>query len=337
MPHSLDTWTPRRAAVIGAGAMGASLAAVLGQSLHVVIVAREAHRAEAIRTHGVEIRGIASTRAHPTVVRSIAHLPTAGALDAVFVATKTWSIDQVSEELRPIIGSLGVPGEPPFIVSFQNGIEPARRLIEQLHMPRVLRMVLNYGARLASDGTVELVFSHPPHYVGCLDPAFRPVCHAIARVLSAGGMEAVDVDDIEPLVWTKGILNAAMNPVAALLNCSVGEVLDSPARAIVGRLLDEGLCVAQAECIDLGPDARARMRAALEEARPHTPSMVEDIREGRPSEVGQLNRQIIAHAARVGVPTPDHQLVTDLIDAFDWRVFRRTNSPDLNPIREARW
>jgi ketopantoate reductase len=51
--------------------------------------------------------------------------------------------------------------------------------------------------------------------------------------------------------------------------------------------------------------------------------MVGDIRGGRPSEVGQLNRQIIAHAGRVGVPVPSHEVITALIDSFDWRVFRR--------------
>jgi ketopantoate reductase len=61
----------------------------------------------------------------------------------------------------------------------------------------------------------------------------------------------------------------------------------------------------------------------IESARPHTPSMVEDIREGRTSEVGQLNRQVIAHGERTGVATPTHRVVTALIDAFDWRVFRR--------------
>jgi ketopantoate reductase len=51
--------------------------------------------------------------------------------------------------------------------------------------------------------------------------------------------------------------------------------------------------------------------------------MVGDIRGGRPSEVGQLNRQIIEHAHGSGVSAPSHEVVAALIDSFDWRVFRR--------------
>src|SRR5690606_14364738 len=118
----------------------------------------------------------------------------------------------------------------------------------------------------------------------------------------------------------------AMNPLAALINASVGEALDSPARAIVGRLLAEGVTVAAREGIALGPAPIDRLWSMLESARAHTPSMVEDIRAGRASEVYQLNRQVIAHAMRLGMNVPTHELLTALIDAFDWRVFRRAGA-----------
>src|SRR5690606_31894613 len=125
----------------------------------------------------------------------------------------------------------------------------------------------------------EVTMTKPPHLIGRLDPAHAAACRALAHRMSAGGLDAAAVDDIEPFVWTKGLVNAAVNPVAALTDNSVGETLDSPARSIVESLLDEGLAVALAEGIDLGPEARARLWAMIEAARPHTPSMVLDIRE----------------------------------------------------------
>lgn len=311
-----------RFAVIGAGAMGLSLSALLGRAAEVVIVVRDRAKAERIAREGVAVDGLMQAAARPGVVSSIAALFDAMPLTAIFVATKTTAIDAVARELGPVLGAL-TTDEHPFVISFQNGIEPGRELMERLHEPRILRMVLNYGATLTDEDTASVMLHSPPHFIGGPDATHRDFAKTLASFLTGCGLPTEPVDDIEPSVWTKGVLNAAMNPVAALTDSSVGEVLDSPARAIVSRLVDEGLGVARAEGIDLGPNIAHRMWAVLDKARPHTPSMVGDIRGGRPSEVGQLNRQIIAHAARTGVPVPSHEVVAALIDSFDWRVFRR--------------
>lgn len=315
--------TPRRVGVIGAGAMGVSLAAVLGQSTEVVVVARDPRRAEHIRQSGAVLHGLADQVAHPRVVRHIDELVGCGPLDAVFVATKTTSIDEVSKELKPHLNTLNGLPQGPWIISFQNGIETGRVLSERLANGRVIRMVLNYGARLDDNGNVEVVQSKPPHAIGAPTPGCFEAACALARLLTVGGMQTEPVEDIEPLVWIKGITNASMNPVAALVNAGVGEVLDSPAVSIVARLIAEGIRVAQAEEIDLGSDIEDRIWNALECARAHTPSMVEDIRAGRSSEVDQLNRQIIEHARSGGIDAPTHELITALIETFDWRVFHR--------------
>jgi 2-dehydropantoate 2-reductase len=311
-----------RFAIIGAGSMGLSLAALLGRDAEVAIVVRDHAKADRIAADGVAVRGLMEATARPTVVPSIAALADAMPLTSIFVATKTTAIDAVARELGPVLDALPLD-EHPFVISFQNGIEPGRDLMERLHEPRVLRMVLNYGATLTDDNAAVVMLNGPPHFIGGPDATHRLFASRLAALLTGCGLPTEPVDDIEPYVWTKGVLNAAMNPVAALTDSSVGEVLDSPARAIVSRLIDEGLRVAHADGIDLGPNIADRMWAILDKARPHTPSMVGDIRSGRPSEVGQLNRQIIEHAHGTGVSAPSHEMVAALIDSFDWRIFRR--------------
>jgi len=311
-----------RFAIIGAGAMGLSLAAMLGRAAQITIVVRDPVKAGRIAAHGVAVHGLMEATAHPRVVPSIAALADALPLTAVFVATKTTAIDDVARELGPVLDALPA-NEHPFVISFQNGIEPGRDLMRRLQKPKVLRMVLNYGATQTDDNAASVMMNGPPHVIGGPDATYRRFASKLAVHLTDCGLPTDPVDDIEPYVWTKGVLNAAMNPVAALTDSSVGEVLDSPGRAIVARLIDEGLRVARAEGIDLGPNIASRMWAVLDKARPHTPSMVGDIRGGRPSEVGQLNRQIIQHGRRTGVSVPSHEVIAALIDSFDWRVFRR--------------
>lgn len=311
-----------RIAIIGAGAMGLSLAAMLGRTSDVIIVVRNSAKAERIAREGVGVHGLIESSADPRVVHSIGALAEDMPLTAIFVATKTTAIARVADELRPVLAALP-EHEHPFVISLQNGIEPGRDLMIRLHEPKVLRMVLNYGATQTDDNSASVMLNSPPHFIGGPDATHASFAAGLADLLTHCGLPTRAVDDIEPFVWSKGVLNAAMNPVAALTDSSVGEVLDSPGRAIVARLIDEGLRVAEAEHIDLGPDIADRMWAILDKARFHTPSMVGDIRSGLPSEVGQLNRQIIAHANRTGVAVPSHEIIAALIVSFDWRVFKR--------------
>lgn len=327
---SFASWRPRRIAIIGAGAMGTSLGAMLGRVAPVVMVCRTPSRRAQLQERGARAHGKVEALARPEIVESISGL--GGGISAIFVATKTTAIPEVAAELRPLLGTLGDQPGAPFVVSYQNGIEPGRQLMELLEDDRVLRMVLNFGARLdPSCGDVEVTLSDPPHSVGCLNPAHRPVCQQLGALLTSAGLSTVFDERIEARVWFKGVVNAAMNPVAAVVNATVGQVLDSPARTIVDRLLWEGFMVALAEGIDLGEDPLRRAMRVLDSARPHTPSMVEDIRSGRESEVGQLNRQILDHAKRLGVPVPTHELVDALIETFDWKVYAReaTHAPPL--------
>lgn len=334
-------WRANRIAVVGAGVMGTSLAATVGRVAPVVMVCRNPDAAEAIRSGGVRTTGVLMAESRPQVVREVRELADIGGVSVVFVATKTGAIADVAAALRPVLGQIGDQPGAPFIVSYQNGIEPGRQLIEMLDDPRVLRMVLTFGGVQQSPGCVEVKFNRPPHHIGCLEPAHEVVCRHLAELLSAGGLETQFDRQIERRVWTKGIINAAMNPVAALVDSTIGQVLDSPARIIVRRLLEEGLAVARAEGISIDPveDGLPSRReggvafldyamAVLEQGRQHTPSMVEDIRAGHISEVGQLNLQVVRHGRKVGVATPTHETILALIETFDWKTYRREHASE---------
>lgn len=113
-----DSWRDpvlRRVAIIGAGAMGCSLAAIVAPHIDTVIVARNRRRAERIASGGVELRGALEGLGRPRVVRSIRDLSDIHPIDLVFIATKTTAIRAVCAAMAPDLLQL------PYLVSYQNG------------------------------------------------------------------------------------------------------------------------------------------------------------------------------------------------------------------------
>lgn len=324
MPNARTAaFTPARAAVIGSGSMGTLIAATLGRVMPVVLVCRNQERAAQLFRWGARSEGLIRADARPILVGSVDEIPNAGGAGVVFVATKTTAIPAVAADLARVRSRLAPPDNAAYVVSFQNGIDPGLELMRRLEHERVLRMVLSLGASLVDGGRcVRVTLNQTPHEIGCVDERFRDACSWIAELLSAGGLETAVTRDIESAVWRKAIVNAAVNPVAALVNCSVGQVLDAPSSAIMDRLLEEAIAVARAGGVALPADYAPRVRALIQSARDHIPSMVQDIRDGRESEIGQLNRQIIERGRRLGVPTPTHETIDALIETFDWKVYR---------------
>lgn len=325
-----------RIGVIGAGAMGSSLAAIVGRIAPVAMVVRNPTRAAQIFERGVVVDGHIEARTRPLIVRDIDELAALGNVGVVFIATKTTAIPTVCAALKPALGRLGAGGRPVRIVSYQNGIDPGLAIMRLLDYPNILRMVLNYGAVLhESTGDVRVMMHEPPHYIGCVSPELTPDCKRLGELMTAADFPTHYEPDIEKPVWIKGILNAAMSPVAALVDSAIGEVLDSPARSVVSRLLTEAIAVATREGIDLPDHFDRQAFEVFERGAEHVPSMVEDIRRGRESEVGQLNRQIVEHARTNGVPVPTHETIDALIEAFDWRVYHGQRFGGVRPEEDV--
>jgi 2-dehydropantoate 2-reductase len=324
-PSPREPFRLRRIAIIGAGPMGTSLAALTSAQVPTVLVDRHPQRAQRIRTAGIELDGALRAHGRPDVVASVDDLAEIHPIDLVFIATKTTALAAVCDALQPHRAEL------PYLVSYQNGIEPGRAIVQRLGTPRVLRMVLRYGAGFAEDDAAEgplrvrVGLHDPPHFVGGEGEALA-FAGWLAPRIAAMGLPIQATPDIEREAWRKGIENAAGNAVAALARAPLGELLDSPGRGLIERLLDEGIAVARAAGIEIEPGFREHALLAMAAGRGHLPSMAQDVLAGRPTEVEQLNEQIRRRGRELGVPTPTHEAVLDLLRIFDWRATQRRST-----------
>jgi 2-dehydropantoate 2-reductase len=140
--------------------------------------------------------------------------------------------------------------------------------------------------------------------------------------------------DLRPSQWSKLIFNAAVNGVSALTDLPHVRAFaeeDEPADLghLLRALIDEGKAVAAAAGIELHEDpwemnVRAVARGeTLAGDYAHVPSMLDDVRARRPTEVDWISGALAREGERLGVPVPLNAAIWRLVKGLERSWERR--------------
>ena len=151
------------------------------------------------------------------------------------------------------------------------------------------------------------------------------VCARVARLLNDASFAASVAYDIRPHLWGKLIANAAINPVATLLDRPNSVVLDDANASEIARsLAQEAATVASAMRIALPfSDPWAYVRAIVEQTGSMRNSMLADIDNGTKTEIEHINGAVVAAGRRAAVPTPYNETMFRLIRAREMQPAER--------------
>lgn len=291
-------------AILGAGAVGTVIGAHLAAAGHrVELVMRDAARIEAINAGGVAVETDAGcVTAQPLATDAARVQPAA----RVIVTTKTHQLDTAVCGVRGRIGAAGW-------VALQNGLGNGARLARLVDAP-VAHGVTMLPATATGPGQAV---SHGRHdtWLGGIGADGAALAGAVARDLTAAGLNTLAEDRIADRIWQKAAFNCAMNALAALTLGGPGHIGTSPGlRDEAHALADEAIAVGRAEGarIDAGA-VHALIDFACAEHGRHKPSMLQDIEAGRATEIDALNGYVAEAGARLGVDVPRNRLVAALV------------------------
>jgi len=123
-------------------------------------------------------------------------------------------------------------------------------------------------------------------------------------------------------VWSKLLINACINPLAALFNVrNNGQLLEAPYHRLLTKLIDETAATAQALGVSTTyplSQLSEQVKTVIEKTRHNQNSMLKDLLDlDKTTEFDQINGEIIRRArdARIRVP-PVHSALNALFSAM---------------------
>jgi 2-dehydropantoate 2-reductase len=222
------------------------------------------------------------------------------------VLVKSW---QTARSARGLAQCLDPGG---LALTLQNGLGNREQLAQVLGDGRVALGVTTAGATLLGPGRVR------PVGEALVTLSAHPRLSPLANALEMAGFIIETVSDPTALLWGKLVINAAINPLTALLGVLNGELLARPsARLLMQSTAREAAAVADATGVRLPySDPLAAAEAVARRTAANRSSMLQDIQRRAPTEIDAICGAIVQAGERVGVPTPVNQTLLCLVKAL---------------------
>ena len=307
MPHTeRPVWPP--VVVVGAGAIGAFLAARFSTLTDVLVITRP-QWVQQLSENGLELRGFMPGHFMPRVGTWSPDLalPPSG---YVFVTVKAYHLKEVLTLLK------GYLNPDHRIVLCQNGLGIEELAREILPDHAILRAACWLGvtregptrARVTGVGHIELA-SRDPEKAG-LD--------ALASLIQAASIPVKRGASVPETEWRKTLSNIGINLIGALMEAPNGVILEHAELSQVSRMvLEEARQVAAAEGVTLTDADLEAVSELIATTRHNINSTLQDIRRGNRTEARYLNGAVIRLGKAHGIPTPVNETIYLLLRAAE--------------------
>lgn len=296
---------PDSVLIIGTGALASLFAARLAAwGVKITMLGTWREGLAALRQHGVMlVQPDGSQVAYP-VHATDSPGDCEGAKYAL-VLVKSWQTDRAAAQLAECLHKDGVA------LTLQNGLGNWEILAKVLGEERIALGVTTTGATLLSSGRVR------PGGEGTISVGAHPRIQPLCDLLEEAGFALEVLEDVKALIWGKLVVNAAINPLTALLQIPNGELLQRPsARQLSADLANEVAAVASAQNIDLQyPDPVAAAERVAERTAANYSSMYQDVLRGAPTEIDAICGAVVAIGDKYDVPTPVNNVLWRLVRA----------------------
>jgi 2-dehydropantoate 2-reductase len=315
-------------AIVGAGAIGAFVGAMLAKAgENVTLIARGPHL-RAMQERGVRVRGeIGEFQAHPAATDDPANV---GEVDVVLLTLKAHSLPAMAPRLAPLIRAQTT------VVSAQNGIpwwffyrhggpwegtqlesvDPGGVITQHIDSARVIGCIVYPSTSIIEPGVIEHTEGNR-FAIGEPDGSKSERCRALADVFIKAGLRCPIRTNIRHDMWVKLMGNVAYNPISALTGATLIEIVQcTETRELAVAIMREAESVAEKLGIELGVSIEQRL-AGAEKVGHHKTSMLQDIEAGRPTELEAIVGAVVELGEKIGVDLPNTKSVYERVKLLE--------------------
>ena len=302
-------------AILGAGAMGSIIGATLAKGgQEVVLVDPYKEHLDKVARDGLHVNW--PDRTETVRLGTCANPAEASPVDLVILLVKGFHSEAA------VKGAPGLFGENTYICSLQNGLGNDDILAGLFPRERILQGVMRMTGSLIGPGEVRAnIGGDVAIYLGSMaqQAASDDRARTMAGHLCAGGLASEFSAHVAEHVWAKVVMNACVNGTCGIVRLRARDYFNHPEGfRTVQDITREVVAVAAAKGVTLDYDALiADMLAAVARAGEHHPSMAQDIRGKRKTEIDSLNGAIARYGKELGIPTPANDYVARFVKIIE--------------------
>ncbi len=233
-------------------------------------------------------------------------------LDVLFSCVKSYDLEKSLEFITPLLSPDSL------LIFLQNGIN---HLQYKENIPAIPVFATS------SEGSTRLGSGHIRHagsgqtYLGFLTPQVKAARNRLTTVqtlLQTAGLSCTISEDIRTRIWAKLFINVGINALTAIHNLPNGQLLSSSSTLTkLKELVQEAEQIADASGIQIEEDPVAATVQVCKNTAHNISSMLQDVRNHRPTEIDTINGAISRLGKKCGIATPSNDTIISQLKSLE--------------------
>lgn len=297
-----------KAGIVGAGALGSLFAHIFQRAgIPFSIYENNQSVVDEINTHGLTLNeNDIIDIIHPSISTKPGILADA---DVIILFVKSYATDSAIKDIVTSIKNDSI------IVSLQNGLGNFEVISRYISENRIVLGTTTIGATKTGLSTV-LLGGKGTITIGS---SSAESIEKADNMFSMSGLQFTRIFNPQIAVWRKAVINAGINPIAALLNIKNGDILQIPYAMDLQKLVvAESVRAAKATGIQLDNDTMLNeVREICHKTSANKCSMLQDLENHRKTEIDSILGAIISKAALHEIELPVSNTLYLLIKSLE--------------------
>jgi 2-dehydropantoate 2-reductase len=301
-----------RIVIVGPGAIGCLFASHLSKlpCIDLWILDKNPSRTKYIKEHGIKVRGISKIDVRPEKINITTNPKKIKNSDLLILCVKSHQTKKAIEKVSPCTS------KNTYILTLQNGlnnIETIEKVLKRKN--NIIAGITSHGATLLSPGRVrhagkgQTIIGRTNKKTNIKDVI------KIKKIFNDANIETKITDDVKSVIWSKLVLNSAINPVGTISFKKNGQIIKNKfLKDILCKTAEESANVAKKLGIKLiYKNPSKKVIDVCKKTSENYNSMLQDILNNRKTEIDYINGAIIKKAKELGLEIPYNNMLYYLV------------------------